>query len=77
VIFNSPDSSGLAWSFMEVKAGRTGLVVPPRDPASLAEAPIRLLRDEPLRRKLGAAGRRKLDAEASPALVARRTLAVY
>jgi phosphatidylinositol alpha-1,6-mannosyltransferase len=35
----------------------TGLLVPPRDPAGLAQALTRLLTDEPLRRQLGAAGR--------------------
>jgi type III pantothenate kinase len=37
--------------------GVTGLLVPPSDPAALAEALGRLLRDPPLRRKLGEAGK--------------------
>jgi glycosyltransferase involved in cell wall biosynthesis len=37
--------------------GRTGLLVPPGDPASMAAAIQGLLDDEPLRRRLGAAAR--------------------
>jgi len=38
--------------------GRTGLLVPPEDPAALADALRRLAADEPLRRRLGQQGRR-------------------
>ena len=42
--------------------GDTGLVVPPRDPVALARACHTLLRETPLRRRLGAAARtRALD----------------
>jgi len=41
-----------------VVAGRTGLLVPPEDPAALAEALRRLVADEALRRRLGSEGRR-------------------
>ena len=34
----------------------TGMIVPPNDPASLARAIVGLLKDEPLRRRLGQAG---------------------
>lgn len=37
--------------------GETGLLVPPLAPAAFAEAILRLLADEPLRRRLGEAGR--------------------
>ena len=40
-----------------VEDGVTGLLVPPRDPAALRAALERLLADEELRRRLGAAGR--------------------
>jgi len=60
-----------------VEDGRTGLLVEPRDPAALAAALVRLLSDERLRRELGEAGRRRLDAESAPELVARATLDVY
>lgn len=61
----------------DVEDGRTGLVVPPRDPAALAGALVRLLRDDRLRRELGEAGRRKLEVENAPELVGRRALEVY
>jgi glycosyltransferase involved in cell wall biosynthesis len=41
-----------------VRDGETGLLVPPEDPAALAAAMRRLLRDEALRSRLGADGRR-------------------
>ncbi|MGQ9592888.1 MAG: glycosyltransferase, partial [Planctomycetota bacterium] len=40
-----------------VEDGRTGIVIPPRDPRALAEAIERLLRDIDLRLRLGAAAR--------------------
>ncbi len=40
-----------------VQHGTTGLLVPPHRPAQLAAAFEQLIHDEPLRRKLGAAGR--------------------
>jgi starch synthase len=61
----------------QVEDDRTGYLVPPRDPAALAEAIVRLLRDEQMRRQFGANGRRKLVLEASPDIVARKTTAVY
>ena len=36
-----------------VQDGITGILVPPRDPKSLAEAIIRLIKNEPLRRRMG------------------------
>jgi glycosyltransferase involved in cell wall biosynthesis len=60
-----------------VDDGRTGFLVPPRDERALAEAIVRLLRDAPLRRQMGLNGRRKLETECAPSVVARQTLAVY
>jgi glycosyltransferase involved in cell wall biosynthesis len=60
-----------------VDDGTTGLLVPPRDTNALAAAVIKLLKDPVLRRTMGAAGRRKLDAECAPEVVARQTLDVY
>jgi glycosyltransferase involved in cell wall biosynthesis len=60
-----------------VEDGRTGLIVPPRDHVALADALLRLLRDDHLRRELGTAGRGKLEAENAPDLVARRAMDVY
>lgn len=59
-----------------VDDGRTGVLVPPRDPAALAAALRRLLADGPLRRRMAAAAHeavRPLTWRAA----AERTLAVY
>jgi glycosyltransferase involved in cell wall biosynthesis len=61
----------------QVEHGRTGLLVPPGDPESLAEATTRLLLDRELRRALGENGRRKLEAEWSAPVIAARTLPAY
>lgn len=55
----------------------TGLLVPPRDPAALAEAIVRLLKDRQLRRRMGLAGKARLDLECSPRVVADLTADVY
>ena len=60
-----------------VDHGRTGYLVPPRDERALADAIVRLLQDKKLRRQLGSNGKRKIDTECSPDVVAHKTLAVY
>jgi glycosyltransferase involved in cell wall biosynthesis len=45
--------------------GKTGLVVPPRNPVALGEATVRLARDAGLRRWLGDAGRTRVEQEFS------------
>jgi glycosyltransferase involved in cell wall biosynthesis len=60
-----------------VEDGHTGYLVAPRDSAQLAEAITRLLLDKQLRRQIGANGKRKIEAECSPYLVAQKTLDVY
>lgn len=60
-----------------VEDGRTGYLVPPRDERSLAAAVVRLLRNKPLRRQLGLNGKRKLDAECAPPVIAQQTFEVY
>jgi phosphatidylinositol alpha-mannosyltransferase len=49
-------SSDIA-GYRDVMTDETGVLVPPREPAALAEAVIRLLEDEPRRERLGAAAR--------------------
>ena len=55
----------------------TGLLVPPRDPQKLADAIVRVLTDSDLRSQMGAGGRRKLQRECSPAVVAQQTIETY
>ncbi len=60
-----------------VDHGRTGLLIPPRDVQALAEAIITLLRDKKSRRQMGANGRKKMQDEWVPDVVARRTVETY
>lgn len=60
-----------------VEDGRTGYVVPPRDETALAEAIVHLLQDKALRHRFGAAGKRKIDTECSPAAIARQSMDIY
>lgn len=55
---------------------RSGLLVPPAEPAALAEAVTRLLEDDALRARLGV-GAREWARQWAPETVARKTLAVY
>ena len=60
-----------------VRPGETGLLVPPRDVAALAEAIAALAGDRVRRQAMGAAGRRLVECEFAEAGVARQTLALY
>jgi type III pantothenate kinase len=57
--------------------GVTGVHVPPRDPAALADALAALLPDAARRRALGRAGRERVECEYTWAGVAERTARVY
>ena len=57
--------------------GETGLLVPPRDPKSLAAAIVRLIKNPTLAQKFGNAGREWVVDECSPESVARQHLEVY
>ena len=60
-----------------VDHGQTGLLIPPRDKQSLADAAVLLLQNKGLRQRLGANAKRKLETECAPNTVARQTLLVY
>jgi glycogen synthase len=55
----------------------TGLLVPPGDPRALAEALNRVLRDRPLARAMGRAGRRRAEEHFSWTAIAARTRRMY
>lgn len=55
----------------------TGLLVPRQSPRALEAAILRLVADESLRSRMGAAGRARIEAEFSPAAVVERVEAVY
>ena len=57
--------------------GETGLHVPPRNPDAIAAALATLLDDEPLRRRLGAAGRARMESRYSWDRVAADTADAY
>ncbi len=60
-----------------VEDGETGLLVPPRNPQALAHAIVRLLRDEPLRQRMAAAGLARVSAHFSADGMVQQTLDVY
>jgi glycosyltransferase involved in cell wall biosynthesis len=57
--------------------GETGLLVPPEDPEALAASISELLADPERRRRMGAAGRRRVLEHFSPANAARSFEAIY
>lgn len=60
-----------------VADGETGYLVDPEDEAGFAEAVARLLRDEGLRRRMGAAGRERAREIFSPEAYERATMELY
>jgi len=60
-----------------VDHGRTGFLVPPRDVDALADAVIKLMQNEGLRKKFGENGMRKVNVECAPEVVGRQTRVVY
>jgi glycosyltransferase involved in cell wall biosynthesis len=57
--------------------GVTGLTVPPRDPAALAAAILRVLGDRDLARRLGDEGRLHVERKFTNDAMVEGTLAVY
>jgi len=60
-----------------VDHGKTGFLVPPRDVNALADAIVRLMGDDNLRKTLGENGMRKVNLECAPEVVGRKTRVVY
>jgi glycosyltransferase involved in cell wall biosynthesis len=60
-----------------VEDGVSGLVIPPRDDAALAEAFLRLAGDPSLRERLGAAARRRIEGPFHISHTIRKTLDLY
>lgn len=60
-----------------VAHGKSGLIVPPRDAQSLAEAIVTLLEDEPLRRRMEAAAYARVRERFTVERMVRETTAVY
>jgi len=60
-----------------LRHGETGIVVPPRDPARLAEAILALLADPERAREMGRRGSRDVAARFGPERLARGTLQAY
>lgn len=57
--------------------GKTGFLVPPRDPGALCNRLMRLLADPPLRERMGSAGRTRVLRDFTWQQVAARTAALY
>ncbi len=60
-----------------VEEGKTGFIVPPRDPEALAHAITQLLTDESLRKQMGQNGYTKMNNELSWVSVAKKTISAY
>lgn len=60
-----------------IEHGRTGLLVPPHDPAGLSQAIVRLLRDRASAARLAQAFRQRIEQEFRLEAMIERTLAVY
>jgi L-malate glycosyltransferase len=60
-----------------VADGVTGILVPPRDAQAMANAIVRLLKDEPLRRRMGDAGLSRVQAKFSAERMVAETIRVY
>jgi glycosyltransferase involved in cell wall biosynthesis len=65
---------GIAFTISD---GETGFLVPPRDPESLSDRMERVLQDPDLRRRMGRAGRARVELEFTWAKVATRTARLF
>ncbi len=70
-------ATNIGGSIEQVADGETGYLVPPNDPAALADKLELLLRDETLRKSLGEAGRRRIAEKFTLAGMAEKIVRVY
>ncbi len=61
----------------QISDGKDGLLVPPKDPAALAEAIIKLIRDREFASSLGLAARKKVESEFTVEKMITETQKVY
>lgn len=61
----------------QVDDGVTGLIVPPRDARALADAVIKIMKDEKLRREMGRNASRKLERDFAWDDIAAETVEIY
>ena len=57
--------------------GKTGFLVPPRDHQAMADAIVRLLKEEAVRTRMGAAGRARAESRFSAERMVQETLRLY
>ena len=69
--------TGVQTCALPILVGDAGLLVPPGDVPGFAAAVVRLLRDEPLRLRLGRAGRERAESLFAPEAHAERVLQAY
>lgn len=75
---SKPIVATTAGGIPEVVVGdETGFLVPPRDHEAMAEAIVRLLKDDALRKRMGEAGRARAQALFSAERMVQETLRVY
>jgi glycosyltransferase involved in cell wall biosynthesis len=60
-----------------IEAGRTGQMVPPKDPRALADAIVELFQKPTLREEMGRAARKRVESEFDIRVAVRRLEAVY
>ena len=60
-----------------VDDGKTGFIVPPRDSKALADAIIKLLKNDKLRKEMGEHAYKKMKEELSWDKIAKKTIEVY
>jgi glycosyltransferase involved in cell wall biosynthesis len=73
-VINTQLDSGVPFVSVD---GLTGLTVPPADAEALAAAITRLLDDDELRHRFGAAGRRRVEEEFTVGKMVEKTLEIY